>query len=97
MKKIKSPWYGVVWIVIWTIGLAMLLKFGGFDQRESIGLILVWAVLVGVTGYLLARYLRMAHKRKSTEPKPSKAAPALNAPCPCGSGLKYKRCCGASD
>ena len=26
-----------------------------------------------------------------------KAAPkgySLNAPCPCGSGLKYKRCCG---
>ncbi len=21
--------------------------------------------------------------------------PARNAPCPCGSGLKYKRCCGA--
>ncbi|MCA9676704.1 MAG: SEC-C domain-containing protein [Myxococcales bacterium] len=23
------------------------------------------------------------------------AAPARNAPCPCGSGKKYKRCCGA--
>ena len=23
-----------------------------------------------------------------------KGAVPLNAPCPCGSGLKYKRCCG---
>lgn len=22
------------------------------------------------------------------------AKPGRNAPCPCGSGLKYKRCCG---
>ena len=34
----------------------------------------------------------------STDGKPAtvkgKGAVALNAPCPCGSGLKYKRCCG---
>jgi hypothetical protein len=24
------------------------------------------------------------------------ATPARNAPCPCGSGKKYKRCCGAN-
>ncbi len=28
-------------------------------------------------------------------PGKSDHQPARNAPCPCGSGLKYKRCCGA--
>ncbi|MCB9508388.1 MAG: SEC-C domain-containing protein [Myxococcales bacterium] len=27
-------------------------------------------------------------------PAPPKRPPALNAPCPCGSGRKYKGCCG---
>ena len=27
-------------------------------------------------------------------PKPTSAAVGRNAPCPCGSPLKYKRCCG---
>ena len=33
----------------------------------------------------------------STEPprKPAAAAPGRNDPCPCGSGKKYKKCCGA--
>lgn len=97
MKKIKSPWYGIAWIVIWTIALALLLKFGDFNQRESVGLVLVWAVLVGITVYMLVQHLRMAHKEQGIVPRPSPKAPALNAPCPCGSGMKYKRCCGAGE
>jgi len=38
-------------------------------------------------------YLR-ALTRKTPTPPPSK--PSRNAPCPCGSGKKYKRCCGAT-
>jgi tetratricopeptide (TPR) repeat protein len=30
------------------------------------------------------------------EPIRAEATPARNAPCPCGSGRKYKRCCGKS-
>jgi hypothetical protein len=32
-----------------------------------------------------------------TKPMPAlaPAKPTLNGPCPCGSGRKYKRCCGA--
>ena len=29
------------------------------------------------------------------EPLQAKAEPARNDPCPCGSGKKYKKCCGA--
>ncbi len=97
MKKIKSPWYGIVWIVIWTAGLGLLLQFGGFNERESVGLFLVWAVLVGITVYMLVRHFRLADKQPGAARRP--AAPverSLNAPCPCGSGLKYKRCCGVS-
>ena len=31
-----------------------------------------------------------------TERRAAPAAPARNAACPCGSGKRYKRCCGAS-
>jgi len=95
MKKIKSPWYGLTWIVIWTVALAWFLRSGLFDQRESIGLVIVWAILVGTTVYVIYRHV-MAHGWDSPAPKsaPKVENPSLNALCPCGSGKKYKRCCG---
>ncbi|MBL8785059.1 MAG: SEC-C domain-containing protein, partial [Deltaproteobacteria bacterium] len=32
---------------------------------------------------------------KSQAPAKAEAPPGRNTPCPCGSGAKYKRCCGA--
>jgi uncharacterized protein YchJ len=44
---------------------------------------------------LLDRYLRPGAPPQFTEQTQSSAASMpRNAPCPCGSGLKYKRCCG---
>ena len=37
--------------------------------------------------------------RRAMDPRPAREAaskPGRNAPCPCGSGKKYKRCCGAA-
>jgi preprotein translocase subunit SecA len=34
-------------------------------------------------------------KTEKIKPITSDKAPARNDPCPCGSGRKYKRCCGA--
>ena len=34
-------------------------------------------------------------KSDKVEPIRSDRQPARNDPCPCGSGKKYKRCCGA--
>lgn len=96
MKKIKSPWYGVVWIAIWTAALVWFLNSGRFDERESIGLILVWLVMVGATVYVLVLRLRHDSRTKKPEPASLPSSPALNAACQCGSGKKYKRCCGAA-
>lgn len=95
MKKIKSPWYGVVWIVIWTAALIWFLTSGMFNPRESVGLALVWLIFVSITGYLIGQHLRLTRKAASLPPRQQPAVPSLNAPCPCGSGKKYKRCCGA--
>ena len=35
----------------------------------------------------------LAARRLAERPKPAAAAPGRNAPCPCGSGRKYKKCC----
>ena len=32
---------------------------------------------------------------EKVQPIKAPAAPDRNAPCPCGSGKKYKKCCGA--
>ncbi len=93
MKKIKNPWYGVIWMVIWSAALIWFLKSGMFNQRESIGLILVWAVMVGTTGFLLVQHLRRSMKPTGEMVKSPDVPPSLNGPCPCGSGKKYKRCC----
>ena len=38
----------------------------------------------------------LLEKTKKVEPIKSQAAPGRNDPCPCGSGKKYKKCCGAA-
>lgn len=36
-------------------------------------------------------------RRSNPMQSPPQPKPGRNAPCPCGSGKKYKKCCGASD
>jgi len=38
---------------------------------------------------------QLLEKTEKVEPIKSDAAPGRNNPCPCGSGRKYKKCCGA--
>jgi uncharacterized protein len=48
---------------------------------------------------LLARQQAPAHimeMLRAQERAPAPGTPARNAPCPCGSGKKYKLCCGAT-
>jgi hypothetical protein len=97
MKKIKSPWYGFVWIVLWTAALIYFLTSNRFNERESVGLFLVWLTFVGITAYLLIHHFRTRRKKETSLAVPVKTSPSLNAPCLCGSGKKYKRCCGAVD
>jgi hypothetical protein len=95
MKKIKNPWYGALWIFVWTAALIWFLASGMFDTRESAGLVLVWLILVGANVYLIVLQSKQRASRPAERPLTVAAAPALNSPCPCGSGKKYKRCCGA--
>ncbi|MEJ2717096.1 MAG: hypothetical protein P8182_08140 [Deltaproteobacteria bacterium] len=64
MKKIKSPWYGIAWIVVWTVALVWFLRSGMFDFRESVGLALIWLILVGVTVYLIVQNLRLRSRSR---------------------------------
>ena len=93
MKKIKSPWYGVVWIFIWSAALIWFMRSGWFNGREIIGLSVVWAILVGITSYLIFLQFRLQATIPKQDPISLPPPPALNALCPCGSGKKYKRCC----
>jgi len=62
MKKIKSPYYGLLWILIWTVGIIWFIWTDIFSQRELTGLILVWLILVGVTSYFI--WMNFKAKRK---------------------------------
>lgn len=39
----------------------------------------------------------LLEKTEKVEPIKAGEKPHRNAPCPCGSGKKYKKCCGASE
>ena len=41
------------------------------------------------------RYLRVVNAPR--EPLRAAAVPGRNDPCPCGSGRKFKKCCGAPE
>jgi len=77
MKKIKSPWYGALWILVWTAALIWFLASGMFNTRESVGLVLVWLVLVGITGYLILRDLRQRARQPRAQPSRVAPPPAL--------------------
>ncbi len=62
MKKIKSPYYGIVWILIWTAGIIWFIYTDIFSQRELTGLVLVWLILVGVTLYYVWMNFKMGRK-----------------------------------
>jgi len=94
MKKIKSPWYAATWLVIWTAAIAWFVWSGMFSEKETVGLAVVWLVFCGITVYLLVKYFLAKGRLKAASCHQRKLpAPSLNGPCPCGSGLKYKRCC----
>ena len=97
MKRIKSPWYEIIWMSVWSAALAAIVGTGMFDTKETVGLVLVWAVLVGMNVYSLVLHFRSRREKVLAEAAPHLETPALNAPCPCGSGKKYKRCCGAKN
>lgn len=40
------------------------------------------------------RELQMRRQAQSTRNSPTSTKPSRNDPCPCGSGLKFKKCCG---
>jgi uncharacterized protein YecA (UPF0149 family) len=42
----------------------------------------------------MSEALQKNAQQKQEQPPPASAPIARSAPCPCGSGNKYKRCCG---
>lgn len=83
----------------------LLLEMKGAEERAAVGLAEVWAALKA--RHDLARFFGRRRgavqaaasvgvqrsQRSSAAPQPKRLDPPRNAPCPCGSGLKYKRCC----
>lgn len=44
----------------------------------------------------IADFWRERHYKRHRTRHPGMSAPGRNAPCPCGSGRKFKKCCGAA-
>ncbi len=64
------------------------------EQREKI-IQYVAAGLLGVHRYFKSRWQADA-STAPPEPQHTKSKIGRNDPCPCGSGKKYKRCCGGA-
>jgi uncharacterized protein len=65
------------------------------EKREEVIVHMAAAV---VAAYRYFRSHRQAHVDTTFTPEPGRNAPKVgrNDPCPCGSGKKYKRCCGGA-
>jgi TRAP-type C4-dicarboxylate transport system permease large subunit len=94
VKRKRNPWYGVVWVIIWAAALIYFVWSGMFNQREAVAMFIAWAVLTGFTVYAVVRHVTLSRARTRQTTPSLPATTARNAPCPCGSGKKYKRCCG---
>jgi uncharacterized protein len=64
----------------------------GAEQRENV-IVHMAAGLVGAYRYF-RQHGRSDVGTRATEPRNTKSKIGRNDPCPCGSGKKYKRCCG---
>lgn len=49
----------------------------------------------GMTPEEIEAEKELLEKTKKVDPIKADKEPDRNAPCPCGSGKKYKKCCGA--
>ena len=75
-----------------------LLVDGKFTDPHKAALILVRRLLEGGASQHVAYEHMEDHRKPRFYRKPDAAAarsPGRNSPCPCGSGKRYKRCCGA--
>jgi hypothetical protein len=81
----------------------ILLELSSKEEHAAVPLAEVWAAIK--IGQDVARYFDRRHlaiqaaagvwrsQSRPTAPLPTRSNAPRNAPCPCGSGLKYKRCC----
>ncbi|MGH9439408.1 MAG: SEC-C metal-binding domain-containing protein, partial [Terriglobia bacterium] len=68
-----------------------------FEPAEDIGDRLDWAAANIPRAILLLRKIAKLRDRQTAAAEPTRyTKPGRNQPCPCGSGRKYKRCCGQS-
>jgi uncharacterized protein len=65
------------------------------EKREEV-IVYMAAGLLGAYRYFLSRRGTHAGSASSREPKGNAAKVGRNDPCPCGSGKKYKKCCGGA-
>jgi uncharacterized protein len=65
------------------------------EKREDI-IVHMAAGLVGAYRYFRANHKAKADSALRREPRLNPSKVGRNDPCPCGSGKKYKRCCGSA-
>jgi len=77
------------------VGQAVFNELNQQDQAELSSIIIRCALSAGASSRITMRGPR--RRVGSQQPNPPTALrPSRNDPCPCGSGKKYKRCCGPS-
>ncbi|RCK79937.1 MAG: hypothetical protein OZSIB_3806 [Candidatus Ozemobacter sibiricus] len=54
-----------------------------------------WHFIIGMNPHEPVDLRQLEEARHPPEPLTADARPDRNAPCPCGSGKKFKKCCGA--
>jgi uncharacterized protein YecA (UPF0149 family) len=76
-----------------TVRLSDDLKAKANDYAEGLGIPLNSLMVVALDNYLFVRQQRMEEQKTESPSQPQ--TQSMNSLCECGSGKKYKRCCGA--
>lgn len=64
--------------------------FHGYAFSQPVIAVGIWLAI------MMLGQMNRSKKETGAAVESAASSPSRNAPCPCGSGLKYKRCCGAA-
>ena len=67
----------------------------GMDWEERFGLEERWQLMLSVPALLQDLYLSRLEQQAAAQPIRREPGPGRNDACPCGSGRKWNKCCGA--
>ncbi|MFQ5585475.1 MAG: SEC-C metal-binding domain-containing protein [Thermodesulfobacteriota bacterium] len=90
LPKTRSELYSFLTVILMAIGVVIAV-YGSYKDREP-----TEDEIQKMIDQSIKQAIEESKSPKVLQPYKEKPKPGRNTPCPCGSGKKYKKCCGIS-